>query len=178
MTNHRRRLILQGVIVGTAGILTGCGSTGPRNNNTTASASNSATKEEFIPTNNITTKNWPVNSFDSTSLNRAIKKLYGRSKLIPSDEVKIDAPVFAESSEMVPITVSTTIDSVQNISIFVKNNYTPLCVNFSLSKNMDKSITTRVKMEKTSDIVAVVKSGGTLFTNSVDTIIKTKYGCT
>lgn len=70
---------------------------------------------------------------------------------------KFKAPKIAENGAVVPLTVDATkISGVSNIAIYVKNNATPLAVNFALTGGALGYVSTRVKMGKSSPITAVV----------------------
>jgi sulfur-oxidizing protein SoxY len=45
----------------------------------------------------------------------------------------------------------------------VEKNPSPLAANFNLADNTEGFVSTRVKMGKTSDLIAIVKSGGNLY---------------
>jgi sulfur-oxidizing protein SoxY len=53
---------------------------------------------------------------------------------------------------------------VESISIYVPVNTYPLSASYLLSNQMEASISSRLKMAKTSDVVAIVKANGKLYT--------------
>jgi sulfur-oxidizing protein SoxY len=119
---------------------------------------------------------WPESSFAQKKLDGAIKSLLGTSNTSPSGSIKIKAPDIAENGAVVPVTVSTNMSKVQTITLLVAKNPQPLCSNFELAKNAEPFVSTRIKMGKTSDVVAVVKSGGKLF-SAKKTVKVTIGGC-
>jgi len=106
---------------------------------------------------------WPESGFAAKGVNDAVNALFGSSSHSPSGDIKIKAPDIAENGAVVPITVSTKIGNVEAISLLVEKNPQPLCCNFELADNTEGFVSTRIKMGKTSDVVAIVKSGGKLF---------------
>ena len=74
-----------------------------------------------------------------------------------------------------PVTISTELSNVESISIFAESNGTPLVAVFNLS-SADAFVSTRIKMGKTGNVVAVVKSGGKLYSNSKEVKV-TIGGC-
>jgi sulfur-oxidizing protein SoxY len=106
---------------------------------------------------------WPESSFAAKSVADAIKALYSNGNPSPSGDIKIKAPDIAENGAVVPITVSTKMSKVESVSVLVEKNPQPLVCNFELAANAEGFVSTRIKMGKTSDVVAVVKSGGKLF---------------
>lgn len=105
---------------------------------------------------------WPEAAFKAKTGAEALTALYG-AQPSPSTEITIKAPDIAENGAVVPITVSTTLKDVEEIGVVVEQNPTPLAANFVLSENALPEIKTRIKMGKTSNVVAVVKSGGKLY---------------
>lgn len=118
---------------------------------------------------------WPKGAFDSQSVADAIKSLYGSAGTAASGDIKIKAPIQAENGAVVPISVSTTLPSVSAISVHVEKNARPLVANVSLT-GAAGYFSARMKMGKTSDVLAVVKSGGKLY-SAKQTIKVTVGGC-
>ena len=66
---------------------------------------------------------------------------------------------------MVPVTITSSIADAESISIVAPNNPVPLVAHFILGKGAAGFASTRIKMGKTGDVVAVVKAGGKLYTS-------------
>ncbi len=107
---------------------------------------------------------WPQGAFDAKSAADAMSGLFGSADNTTSGEIKIKAPDIAENGAVVPVTVETSMKDVSSIAILAEKNGTPLAANFELSATAKGSVSTRIKMGKTSDVIAVVKSGGKLYT--------------
>ena len=95
----------------------------------------------------------------STALNAAV----GSDSHTPSDEIKLKAPDIAENGAVVPVTVSSTLPNVESISVVVVGNNSPLAATNQLSALAEPFMSTRLKMAKTSDVIAIVKSNGKLY---------------
>ena len=119
---------------------------------------------------------WPKNAFEAKDLNAALKAAMGSSSLTDSGDIKLKAPDIAENGAVVPITVTSKIPGTESISILIPNNATPLAANFNLSSNTQGYVSTRVKMGKTSDVIAVVKAGGKLYSSKKEVKV-TIGGC-
>ncbi len=104
---------------------------------------------------------WPESAFAATKVDDAISNLYGSSKTSESGDIKIKAPDIAENGAVVPITVSTDMKA-SSIAVLISENPSPLACSYELGGNTAGFISCRVKMGKTSDLIAVVKSGGKL----------------
>jgi len=77
-----------------------------------------------------------------------------------SADIKIKAPLQAENGAVVPIKVETSLADVKSIAIMVAKNPTPLATKVDFTGDSVGFYSTRVKMGKTSDIIAYVNSGG------------------
>ena len=102
---------------------------------------------------------WPKSAFTAKSVDDALSGL-GVSTTTPSSDIQIKAPDIAENGAVVPVTVKTSIAGVTSISILAAKNGQPLTSNFNLKGSATGFVATRIKMQKTSPIIAVVKAGG------------------
>jgi len=106
---------------------------------------------------------WPEAAFSAKSVDDSMNALFKSVDHKPSGDIKIKAPDIAENGAVVPITVSTSLPKVDMITVLVEKNPSPLAASFNLAANTEGFVSTRVKMGKTSDLIAIVKSGGKLF---------------
>lgn len=107
---------------------------------------------------------WPKAAFEAKKLDAAVSGLFNDSKMANSKSIKITAPPIAENGAEVGVTISSSLPSVDSMTILVKKNNSPLAASFGLGAGTDPFVRTRVKIAKTSDVIAVVRSGGKLFT--------------
>ena len=106
---------------------------------------------------------WPKAAFEAKGVDNAVKSLFGSSGLTASGDISIKAPPIAENGAVVNIAVSTSLKNVDSNSILVEKNAQPLTSSFKLAAVTEPFIKTRVKVAKTSSVIAVVKSGGKLY---------------
>ena len=100
---------------------------------------------------------WPAASFDTTAFDEAYKIVTGGVE--PQEGgIKIDAPEIASNGATVPISISTELENVKTISVLVENNPRPYISTFFINENIEASISTRVKMRETSDVIAIVET--------------------
>jgi len=109
---------------------------------------------------------WPKAAFEAKDSKAALAASLGSSDTTESSDIKLKAPDIAENGAVVPITITTGIKNVEAISIVVAGNGTPLAATFNLGATTDGYVSTRIKMGKTSDVTAVVKAGGKLYSTS------------
>ena len=103
---------------------------------------------------------WPKAAFDSKSVAESLSSLMGTDTSTPSTDINIKAPDIAENGAVVPVTVQTSLASIESVSLLVEKNSQPLAANFVLGSTAKGFVSSRIKMGKTSNVIAVVKSGG------------------
>jgi len=107
---------------------------------------------------------WPKAAMEAKGMDAALKASgFGGGKA--DKGIKIKAPDIAENGAVVPITVSSKIAGATSMAVFAAENAVPLTSTYSLGKGTQPYVSTRIKMGKTSDIIAVIKAGDKIFTN-------------
>ncbi len=101
---------------------------------------------------------WPEKAFAATEADAAMSALFGATETTPSDQITLKVPEIAENGAVVPVTISTTLENVESISIVVENNPRPLAASFEIPAGTLPNVSSRIKMGETSDVVAVVKT--------------------
>lgn len=104
---------------------------------------------------------YPKTAFQSNDATAAMTEALGMSDYTDSGDIEIKAPEIAENGAVVPVQVTSSISNIESISIVIGNNPTPLIASFKMYGS-EGFVSTRVKMAKTSDVLAVVKAGGKL----------------
>lgn len=118
---------------------------------------------------------WKAAAFEAEDQETAIQELLGGT---PNDsaDVILKTPDTAENGAIVPVTVRSSIANVESISIYVKDNPSPLAVEFKIPEGTDADVSTRVRMAQSSRITAVVKAEGKLYSAAKDVTV-TVGGC-
>src|SRR5882672_7299243 len=106
---------------------------------------------------------YPEDAFKAKSEADAIKSLYGKTAE-PSDKVKLDAPEIAENGAVVPI------------SVLVSENPNALAASYKIPAGTMPSVANRLKMAKTSNVIAIVEAGGKLYSATKEVKV-TVGGC-
>ena len=109
---------------------------------------------------------WPEKAFAATEADAAMSTLFGSGETTPSDRIKLKVPEIAENGAVVPVTVNTTHENVESISILVPNNPRPLAASFEIPAGTLPDISSRIKMGETSDVIAVVKTDAGVYSTS------------
>jgi sulfur-oxidizing protein SoxY len=107
---------------------------------------------------------WPKSAFEAKQVPVAINALMGSDTTEATDKIDIKAPDIAENGAVVPITVSTDM-AAESIAVIAENNPSPLAAAFEMGPGAEGYVSTRIKMGKTGDVIAVVKAGGKLYAN-------------
>jgi sulfur-oxidizing protein SoxY len=129
----------------------------------------------LLPAYAADAKDWPTDAFKQKSEADALETLYGKSAEA-SDKVNLDAPEIAENGAVVPIAVTSTLPNVTGIALLVLENPYTLAAAYRIPQGTQPAVASRLKMAKTTTVVAVVESDGKLFTAGRDVKV-TVGGC-
>jgi sulfur-oxidizing protein SoxY len=105
---------------------------------------------------------WIEAEFNAKAVDKVLAEL-GATGAVESADINIKAPDIAENGAVVPVTISTSLENVESISILADQNVSPLTSTFNFGKNAVGFVATRIKMAQTSNLVAVVKAGGKFY---------------
>ena len=155
MIDAKRRILLKGSLAASAvGAAIGAGLLSPR----------------------LVLAAWPEAAFNAQNLDDALKGLLGSAAHEPSDKIDLKAPDIAENGAVVPVTVETTLEGATSISLVATGNMMPLLASFELGKGTLPFISTRIKMGKTANLIALVKAGDKVYSASREVKV-TVGGC-
>ncbi len=129
----------------------------------------------FAPARAAANDKYPEDAFKAKNDADAIKSLYGKTAE-PSDKVKLDAPEIAENGAVVPISISTALADVTSISILVSENPFALAASYRIPAGTIAGVANRIKMQKTSNVIAIVEAGGKLYSATKEVKV-TVGGC-
>ncbi|MBK1719894.1 thiosulfate oxidation carrier protein SoxY [Thiocystis violacea] len=145
MIDAKRRILLKGSLAaGSVGVAVGAGLLTPR----------------------LVLAEWNEAAFHAKDIPSALTASMGSDAAETSDKIKIKAPDIAENGAVVPVTVETDLEGVTSIAIIAAENQTPLIASFELAESALPFVSTRIKMAKTADVVAIVKVGDKLYQNA------------
>jgi len=119
---------------------------------------------------------WNKAAFDAKDVKSAMTGAIGTDSTKTSDKIKIKAPDIAENGAVVPVTISSTLSDVKSITIISEKNGTPLIAKFNLKGKAEAFVSTRIKMGKTSNVIAICESGGAFYSASKEVKV-TIGGC-
>jgi len=113
--------------------------------------------------------------FEANSVDAVLRAL-GADDAKKSNRIKITAPKVAENGASVPVAISSTIQGTTEIITIVSTNPKPLAARNRFGKGAVTSVSSRLKMGKTTEVIAVVRAGDTHYTAKTDVKV-TIGGC-
>ncbi len=138
----KRRLFMKGSLAGGAvGVAVGAGLLAPQS---------------------VLAAAWPAAGFEAKKIEQAIAGSMGSATTEATDKINVKAPDIAENGAVVPVTVETDL-AAESIAVIAEQNPAPLAAMFEMGPGTEGYVSTRIKMGKTGDVVAVVKAGGKLY---------------
>ncbi len=116
---------------------------------------------------------YPSAAFSQKTQDAAIKAMFNMTATT-SDQVTLDAPDIAENGAVVPVSVASTLPGVTAIAILALGNPNTIAAAYQLPGGTNGAVSSRIKLAKTTDVVALVQAGGKLY--SVSKNIKVTLG--
>ncbi len=120
---------------------------------------------------------WPAGRFAPRGVAEALADLTGGVAPIPSAGIRIRAPETASDPRSVPVTIEVTLPAVTEISLVVAENTLPVVAAFELEPQAIAFVSLRTKMARTSDLIALVRSQGSLYTAQTRVQVPSGDGC-
>ncbi|TSE24742.1 thiosulfate oxidation carrier protein SoxY [Tepidimonas thermarum] len=93
-----------------------------------------------------------------------------------SDQVQIISPDIAENGAVVPVGAVSKLPNTTEIYLLVEKNPTPLSAGFIIPAGTEPEVQTRLKMGQSTNVLAVVKADGKLYSAVKETKV-TLGGC-
>jgi sulfur-oxidizing protein SoxY len=97
---------------------------------------------------------WSQAAFDARTMGDLMKAL-GTSGPTESKDVTITGPDIAENGAVVPVGAATTLAGARRILLLVEKNPSMLAALFDITDAVEPTISTRVKMGQSSNVIAV-----------------------
>ncbi|MDQ6917352.1 MAG: thiosulfate oxidation carrier protein SoxY [Pseudomonadota bacterium] len=119
---------------------------------------------------------WNKAAFDTHNMAETMKALGGGEPAQSKDIVFFQTPDIAENGAVVPVGISSNIPKTESIAILVEKNPNMLAATFDIPAGTDPSVSTRIKMGQSSNIVALVKADGKYYTAAKEVKV-TLGGC-
>jgi sulfur-oxidizing protein SoxY len=101
-----------------------------------------------------------ASAFAAGSLATALEDLGATP--VDSSQVRLEVPEFVDNGAVVPVEVTTAFTGLQNIFILSEANPFPLVARFTIPEATEAFVSTRIKVARSCNIVAV-ETGGRFF---------------
>jgi len=120
---------------------------------------------------------WNAKAFSSKSLSDVVKA-YGGAGAEPTNDVSWGStPEIAENGAVVPISVTSRIPNTESISILIEKNPNALAARFQFPQGTDPTVSTRVKINQSSNVHALIKTANGKFYVATREVKVTIGGC-
>lgn len=105
---------------------------------------------------------WPREHFATAEFDRLFARVFGNQEIVDSDELVLQLPEVAENGAVVPLTLSSTLERIDRIYIWVEKNPTPLAAEFAFDQSVALYLTARIKMAESCHVVVIAQQDGRL----------------
>ena len=108
---------------------------------------------------------YPTDAFLAREPAEAMREVFGTADIAPApgDAIEIDAPHIASDPDLVTIRVRSGYPDTESITLLVAGNESPLAAHYRLYGEQSW-VTSRLRLEQSTDLLVVVKAGGQLHT--------------
>ena len=105
---------------------------------------------------------WNQAAFAAKSVDDVVT-LLGGSAPQQSDQVILNGPEIAENGAVVPLEITSQVPNTESIAILIEKNPNTLAATFTIPPGTLPDIQTRVKMNETCNVYALIRSDGKFF---------------
>ena len=112
--------------------------------------------------------------FEAKNLADALKAVGGEAAA--NDQVTVVSPDIAENGAVVPVGATSKIPNTTEIYLLVEKNPSPLAAKFMIPAGTAADVQTRLRMGQSTNVLAVAKADGKLYSATKETKV-TLGGC-
>ncbi len=102
---------------------------------------------------------WSQEHFAGGDFVLRFQQLFGGQAITDTSDIRLELPTIAENGAAVPLTISSELEQIEHLFIWVEKNPTPLAAEIQLSKNALAYVTARIKMAESSNVIVIAKQG-------------------
>ncbi|MGB5736781.1 MAG: thiosulfate oxidation carrier protein SoxY [Thiohalocapsa sp.] len=106
---------------------------------------------------------WPGDAFQATELKAAESLLFGEVAAEDTDQIQITTPDIAENGRVVPVEVTIALPEPRTLTLLSDGNPSPLLARAYFTPGVEPRLAIRVKLAESSNLIAFVEAGGTLY---------------
>jgi len=119
---------------------------------------------------------WIAYDFGYRPIDKSLNELFLNKTLKKTNKINLKLPRRAENGNVVPITITSSINNIDTVYILSEKNPVPLIAKFTLDPSLETYIGARFKMKETCDVIVVVKAGDDYY-QTRQRVIVTLGGC-
>ena len=123
------------------------------------------------------TGGWNKDAFNAKSVDETIKAIGARGTTPTKDVAWGSTPEIAENGAVVPISVQSKVPGTTAIAIIIEKNPNKLAANFQFPDGTQPALTTRVKLQESSNVYALIRTKDEKFFLASREIKVTLGGC-
>lgn len=101
---------------------------------------------------------WNAADFAPNPFDAAMKQLLNGKPIVETDKIELNIPEIAENGALVPVTVTSSLEGIQNIAIVVEQNPVPLAIQAQLMPELEPFMSARLKLASTSFVFAIAET--------------------
>ena len=101
---------------------------------------------------------WNAADFAPNPFDKAMKQLLNGKPIVETDKIDLNIPEIAENGALVPVSVTSSLEGIQNIAIVVEQNPVPLTIQAELMPELEPFISARLKLASTSFVYAIAET--------------------
>ncbi len=106
---------------------------------------------------------WPAEMFGADNSDDLLKRLTEGESISESNAVTLKVPSSVENPAIVPVSIECDLDGVKSISLLLASNRHPMVGTFRYGPGVAPVLSTRVKLEKSGDVIALVQTNDRYF---------------
>lgn len=106
---------------------------------------------------------WLRSDFSSRPLEASLTELFPEKVIKTSRKIKLKLPRTAENGNIVPITITSSIENIEKVYIFSEKNPVPLVAKFTLDPSLEPYIGARFKMQESCDVIVIIEADDKLY---------------
>ena len=129
----------------------------------------------FFAANPAAAAAWKKDWFETKNIPDTLKAM-GIGATANSGDITITSPDIAENGAVVPVGATSKLPNTTEIFLIVEKNPMPLSCGFTIPAGTVAEVQTRLKMGQSTNVIAVVKADGKLYSATKETKV-TLGGC-
>lgn len=104
-----------------------------------------------------------ANPFSQQDFASLFSQYFGQRLLQDTDQIQLTLPDIAENGAEVPFSIASSLTNIQQLTIWVEKNPSPLIAELDLSAGIPVFFAGRLKMATSCDVLVIIETAGQLY---------------